>query len=207
MTKAATKAERRRRKRQITLAGGRTVPQPATQGRRVDIEPQQPVDVVALTARARLTGCTVEEARDVLAGEDIGRCIRGMRPGTEDRRALLAVWQGISASWANYSMRILARSPTPQAASITMFREAMETDPSLRVDLRTAAEKDEAAIRSWQGWREAFNALPVAESLAITGAVYNTGAALWDADAHRPTRHGALAVKALAALHEGRAGQ
>lgn len=204
MTKAATKAERRRRKRQITLAGGETRVRPATRGPR-PAEP--PADAVALAVRARRTGCTVEDARDVLAADDMGRCIRAMRSGIEDRRALLTVWQGISASWANYAARVLGKAATPQAASLPMLPEPMETDPSLRVDLRTADERDEAAIRSWDSWRDAFNALPVAESLAITGAVYNTGAVLWDADKLQPTRHGAMAVKALAMLHEKRAGR
>lgn len=207
MTKAKTAGQKRRikRTRRITLPGGDSVPQrPTGTDRWHTQQAEPPADVVALKARASRTGCTVEDARDVLAADDMGRCIRAMRPGIEDRRALLTVWQGISASWANYAARVLGKAASPQAAALPMLPEPMETDPSLRVDLRTPDERDEAAIRSWQGWREAFNALPVAESLSITGAVYGTSAVLWDADALQPTRHGAMAVKALAALHIAR---
>jgi hypothetical protein len=205
MTKARTKAERRRAKRRITLAGGESVAQPAGQGRRVDLEPKEPADAIALAARARLTGCTVEAARDVLAADDVGRCIMAMRPGAEDRRALLSVWQGISAAWSNYCARVLSLTPTPQAASLPMLPEPMQTDQSLRVDLRTHDERDEAARRVWAEWRASFNALPPDQAVTIAATAQGISAPVWDADNLRPTRYGAIAVKALVALHEMRA--
>lgn len=202
-TKARTKAAKRRSKskRRITLPGGDSVPQPVAQGRRVDLEPQEPADVVALTARARRTGCTVEDARDVLAADDMGRCIRYMRPGTEDRRALLTVWQGLCASWANYCARCLSIAPTPQAAALPMLPEPMQTDQGYRIDLRTPSERDEAARRVWIDWIGALMDLPADERHALRGHLQGYGAEVWDPDALQPTRHGAMAVKALAALH------
>jgi hypothetical protein len=200
------KRQRRReaRKTTITLPGGETAPQRPAQGARHDIdrEPQR----TALQARARHTGCTVEEARDVLAADDIGRCIRDMRPDDRDRRNLLSVWQGISAAWANYAGRVLSIQPNPQAASLPMLAEAMQTDPSLRVDLRTGDERDEAAKRAWAAWQADFNRLPQEQAVTIAAAATGISAPLWDVDNLRPTRHGALAVKALAALHEARSG-
>jgi hypothetical protein len=201
MTKAKTKAERQRAKRQrarqITLTGAETRDRAATRGPRHT----EPPDQVALTARARRTGCTVEEARDVLAGEDMGRCIRFMRPGGEDRRDLMGVWQGITASWHNYATRCLSLTPTPQAAALPMLSDPMQTDQSLRVDLRTSDERDEAALRVWFEWLARLMDLPADQRHALRGHLQDYGAPVWDADARRPTRHGALAVKALAALH------
>jgi len=159
---------------------------------------------VALAYRAKLTGCSVEEARDILAAEDMGRCIRYMRPGADDRRALINVWQGISAAWANYCARCLSIAPTAQGAALPMLPDSMQTDQSARVDLRTTEERDLAARRAWDGWSAAFNALPYAEALAVAQASRGDGPVLWDADRLEPTRHGVLAVKALAALHHAR---
>ncbi len=204
MTKARTKAARRRSKRRITLAGGEAVPQPAAQGRRSDLEPREPADAVALAARARLTGCSVEEARDVLASDDMGRCIRWAVRDDRTRRELLDVWQGLSASWHNYATRCLSLTTTPQAASLPMLPNPMQTDPSLRVDLRTAEERDEAARNSWFAWLDDLMALPSENRHALRGHLQGYGAPVWDADRARPTAGGRLAVKALSSLHEMR---
>lgn len=202
MTKARTKAARRRR---ITMPGGASVPQPATQGRRTDLRREPPADAVALAARARLTGCTVEEARDVMASEDVGRCIRALCPTPEERRDLLGIWQGISAAWANYAARCLSITPTPQSAALPMLPEPMQTDQSLRIDPRTADEKDAAARRVWDEWRTAFNRLPIAQAIAIASASRGDGPTLWHPGARAATRHGVTVVHALAALHTARA--
>jgi hypothetical protein len=206
VTKARTKAQRRRRANLISLPGGRVIRADATQGRRTDIEPKEPADLVALTSRALRTGCTVEEARDLLASEDMGRCIRAMRAGTQTRRDLLDVWQALCAAHWNFYTRCLSMKPSAQSSALPMLPEPMQTDPSLRVDIRTGDERDEAARRVWEEWRAAFNALPVAEALAIAQASRGDGPTLWDADKLAPTRHGALAVKALASLHLARGG-
>lgn len=207
MTKAKSKAARRKLKRAITLAGGMSAPQrPTGRDRRHTNQPQEAADLVALKARAARTGCSVEDARDVLAGEDMGRCIRAMRPGAEDRRALLGVWQGLCASWANYCARCLSITPTPQAAALPMLSEPMQTDQSLRVDLRTGDERDEAARRVWFEWLEQLMTLPADQRNALRGHLQGYGAEVWDANTLRATRAGALAVKALAALNEQRSG-
>ena len=209
-TKARTAAQKRRDRRNarfatITLPMGETAPQrPTGRDRRHINQRDQNVDKVALTARARFTGCTVEEARDVLASDDMGRCIRYMRKNPEDRRALLNVWQGISAAWANYCARCLSLTPNAQSASLPMLPEPMQTDPSARVDLRSPDEKDQAARRVWDEWNTAFNALPVECALAVAQASRCDGPPLWDTDELRPTRQGCIAVKALASLHDAR---
>lgn len=202
MTKAKSKAAKRRLKRQITLAGGGVVPQPVTSGRRVDLEPQPPADLVALQARARLTGCSVEDARDILASEDMGRCIRALRADAQQRRDLLQEWQGLLTSWWNYARLCLSMTPSPQSSALPMLPEQMQTDPSLRVDLRTPDERAEAARNSWFARLGALMALPIEERHALRGHLQGYGGNLWDADNRTPTRAGCLAVKGLAMMCE-----
>lgn len=206
MTKARTKGQRRRqRQRAITLPGGARIPQPATQGRRVDLEPQEPADLIALSARARLTGCTVEVARDVLAGEDMGRCILALARSPERRRDLLGVWQGLNAAWVNFATRCLSVTPTPQAAALPMLPDPVQTDQSLRIDPRTADEKDEAARRVWYEWIDLLmHRLTAPQRHALRGSLQGYGAEVWNPNTRKPTKAGHLAVEALAALHAAR---
>jgi hypothetical protein len=202
MTKARTKAARRRRANLISLPGGGAVAsRPIGRERHHTQQPEPPADLVALTVRARLTGCTVEEARDILASEPIGRCIRYMRPGLQDRRDLMDVYMSISAAWTNVIERVFGLKVSAQSASLPMLPEPMQTDPSLRVDLRTADERNAAARRVWSEWSAAFRKLPPDASATLTASIEDRGLHLWDSDAHRPTAKGALAVKALAGLH------
>jgi hypothetical protein len=205
VTKARTKAQRRlqrgRRANLITLAGGDQISARKPQGHRADLTPQEPADLVALTVRARLTGCTVEDARDVLASEPMGRCIRALRSSAQDRRDLLGVWQSLCAAHANYAHRCLSLTTSAQSSSLPMLPDPMQTDPSLRVDLRTPDERDEAARRVWLEKLEALMALPPGQRHALRGHLQGYGADIWDTDRLRPTAAGQLAVEALAALH------
>lgn len=209
--KARTATQKRAQRRKaraeyITLPGGETAPQRPAQGRRSD-RPSEPADALALAVRARLTGCSLEEARDVLAANDMGRCIRAMipenkrKPGECTRRDLLSTWQGICAAKHNWQQRITATNPNPQSASLPMLPESMQTDTGHSVDLRTTEERDEAARRVWYHWLDRLMDLPAEQRHALRGHLDGYAAPIWDADELRPTRTGALAVKALRALH------
>jgi hypothetical protein len=200
LTKAKTKAQRRRR-REITLACGDTAPQRATQGRRNDLH-SEPADKLALTVRARLTGCTVEEARDTIAASDMGRCIRAMIASRQERHDLFTRFQNIEAAWRNYAARCLSLTPSPQGATITMLPDNMQTDQNCRVDIRSPDERDEAARRVWFAYLEAMMTLAADQRHALRGHLQDYAAPVWDADSLQPTRTGALAVKALGKLHE-----
>ena len=202
MTKARTKRQKRRDKR-ITLPCGESAPQrPTGRDRRHTNQPVGPADAVALHARARLTGCSVEEARDVLAASDMGRCIRSMIPSDRERRDLLGTWQAISAAKHNWNQRIISANPHPQSSALPMLPEAMQTDTGHSIDLRTADERDEAARRIWYRWLELLMDLPGEQRHALRGHLDGYAAPIWDADELRPTRTGALAVKALRVLHD-----
>lgn len=202
MTKAKTKRQRRRTRRAsryISLAGGQSAKRRITQGRRTD-RAEKAVDLVALKARAKRASCTVEEARDVLVSDDIGLCIRALVPDMQERRELFDVWQGLSASYRNYAQRCLSIQPSPQSAALAMVPDQMQTDPSLRVDLRTEAERDSTAREAWFGWLGRLMTLKPPLRAALRGHLHGYAAPVWAEYAGKPTATGENAVAGLKGL-------
>lgn len=185
---------KRRRKLGITLSGGETVPQRQGQGRRTDIDASPPP---ILAARARR--CQID-AGSVLHESDMGRCILALT--TPDERPHVAnTWAGLSVALRNYRTRIIGLTGDPQGAAIAMVPDPMQTDPSLRVDLRTADERDRAARVALQAWEARIKALPSPQMIwAIRGALFGFmgDAALWRDG--KPTAQGAAAVAGLRAM-------
>ena len=201
MTKARSKAQRRRKS--ITLPGGEIAPQrPTGRDRRHTNQPAEAADKPALAVRARLSGCTVEEARDVLASEDMGRCIMYLIQTPQKRRDLFSVWQSFNAAWHNFAGRCLSITPTPQAAALPMLPEVTETDPTVRADPRSQDERAEAANDRWHEWLgNLMHSLTAPQRHALRGALHGYGAQLWNPDTCKPTDEGILAVQALGILH------
>jgi len=209
-TRARTAAQKRRDRRNarsatITLPGGEKAPQKPTgrDRRHVNQREASPMQTV-LEARARRSGVKMEDVRDPLFGDDMGLCIAAMIPGQQDRANLEATYRHISASKRNWEQRIIGASPHPQSSSLPMLAEPMQTDESAAVDLRDPEERDEAARRSWEYWLEDLMALPREQRHALRGHIDGYADALWHEGELRPTRTGALAVKALQSLHERR---
>lgn len=192
-----SKAERKRKKR-ISLAGGQSVPQrPQGRDRSHTHQPAEDPRKTAITARLRISGVADQkEAESPLLGEDMGRCVHFLAKGDE-RAALSDAWAAISASRRNFKARILGGTGDPQCATIEMIPEGWETDPSLRVDLRTPEEKDAAAKASWAAWEGKVKALPFGLKWVMEGVLYGFmgEAVLWKDQ--RPTEKGRLAVEAL----------
>jgi hypothetical protein len=135
----------------------------------------------------------------------MGRGIWHIASTPQVRRDLLGVWQSLNAAWANYAARCLSITPTPQAAALPMLPDPMQTDQSLRIDIRTAEEKDEAARRVWYEWIDLLmHRLTAPQRHALRGSLQGYGAEVWNPDARKPTKAGHLAVDALAALHAAR---
>ena len=189
-----SQAERRRRKKRITLPGGIVIAQRITQGRRTDLQDGPPP---IHAARARR--CPLDSA-SALHESDMGRCILALSAGDE-RAALADTWAALSAARRNYRMRIIGQTGDPQCAASPMIHDRMETDQSLRVDLRTADERDAAAASAWGEWQAAIKTLPAPPMIwAIRGALdgFLGEGRLW-ADG-KPTALGATAVAALKVL-------
>jgi hypothetical protein len=192
-----SKAERKRR-RKISLPGGQSVDQrPTGRDRRHTNQPED-ARLTVTTARIRRSGVTdPKEAQQPICGTDMGLCIRHMATG-DDRADLVNAWEALSASHRNYRLLVIGQTGDPQGAAIPMLPEPMETDPSLRVDLRTPAERAEAAKKSWAEWEAKINALPAPPlKWALRGALNGF---LGDGDLWRdrkPTTTGSVAVQAL----------
>ena len=204
MTSKAAKLRRARERRErfITLAGGHQMPQPAKQGRRSDLEDPRAVTETVATARVRRSGVVdTQEALQPLCGTDLGLCVRYLATGQE-RQGLEQTWKAISASRENYCARYIGKKPIPQNVAIGMVPEPVETDPSLRVDLRTAEEKDRAAKVSWATWEARIKALPFGLKWIMEGVLFGFmgEAVLWKDQ--RPTEKGRLAVEALRRIME-----
>lgn len=196
-----TATKRRRRKARITLPGGSSVQQkPQGRDRTHTHQPAEDARTTVINARARQTGADRDNATNPLLGTDMGRCIHALTTG-EERAACADTWAALSAARENFRARILGKSPHPQAANLAMLPEPMQTDQSLRVDLRTPDERDAAAIRAWQEWQIRINSLPAPQyRWAINGALngFISGETLWRDGRH--TQSGANAVSAIKLL-------
>jgi hypothetical protein len=193
-----SKAQRRGRKRKpapVNLHG--ETPQASNRypsGKAKPVDPRK----TALQARCRRAGISdPKEAARALLGTEMGLCVNALSQGQE-LADLTEAWQAISASFRNYRLLVIGKTGDPQGAAIGMIPEKVETDPSLRVDLRTHDERVEAAKRSWAAWEAKINALPVPNlKWALRGALngFLGDETLWRDQA--PTTNGRLAVEAL----------
>lgn len=195
-----SKAERKRRRKaaKISLPGGKAVGQRMGQGRRADVQEGPPPIMAARARRCRI------DAASVLHESDMGRCILALSSGQE-RDDLCETWAAISAAHRNYRMRIIGCTGDPKGAASPMIHDRMETDQSLRVDLRTSDERDEAARRAWDAWSGMMAAFPAPQyRWALRGALdgFMGEASLWRDGA--PTACGTVAVSALKLLTERR---
>ena len=198
-TKAKSKAARRRRgadTSKISLHGA-TAPNPRSQGTRTKAEDPRKV---ALTKRAADCGVDAKEASLAILGHDLGRCIHKLTSGDE-RAQIIDTWETISACHRNWRLRYVGQTGDAKGANIGMVPEPMETDTSLRVDMRTPEEKAAQAVTSWEAWRAKINALPAPQmKRAIRGVLEGfLGEAIIWRDA-APTPLGIVAVKALRML-------
>jgi hypothetical protein len=193
-----SKAERKRRKR-ISLPGGQQIDQrPTGRDRTQTNQPKEDPMRTVIHARIRRTGIMdPKEAQQPICGDDLSLCIRALSTG-DDRALLVNTWAAISASHRNYRLLIIGATGTPQGAAIPMIPEPMETDPSLRVDLRTHDQRVEAARRAWGAWETKIAALPVPNlRWALRGVLsgFLGDGRLWRDQA--PTSAGKAAVQAL----------
>jgi len=198
-----SKAQRRKRKI-ISLPGGAQIDQrPTGRDRSHTHQPAEDPRKTALEARCRKSGIPdPKEAARALLGTDMGLCINHTCKG-EELADMTEAWQAISASFRNYRLLVIGQTGDPQGAAIGMVPEPMETDPSLRVDLRTIEEKVAAAKSSKAAWDARISALPVPNmKWALRGALngFMGEDTLWRDKMPTPT--GRLAVEALRRVME-----
>lgn len=139
----------------------------------------------------------MKAAEDPVLDSDMGRCIRRLTK-PEDMPQMRNTWAALSASHRNYRLLFIGQTGNPQGAAIAMVPDPMQTDQSLRVDLRTHDEKVAAAKASWAAWQAKIADLPTPlHKWALRGALngFLGEATLWHNQA--PTDKGRAAVDAL----------
>ncbi len=189
-----SKAARKRAKRRISMPGGETAPMQKSAGR----PPTQDPRIVALAARKH--HCGGDDPNNPALEHDLGRCIIAVTKGDEQEQ-LLRIWSNLIASWNRYCLFYLGQTGNAKGSTMAMIPEPMETDQSLRVDLRSHDEKVHAAKTSWAGWEARINALPAPQfKWALRGAYRGSlgEGALWRD--RQPTGSGRTAVMALQRL-------
>ena len=202
-------AEKRRRKKaaKITLPGGAEIPQRATGRDRRHTNQPEDARKGPLEARLRVAGIcpTAEAIKAAVApafGHDVGLCINAITKGDEATKAW-DTFTHLCASYRNYQMLYVGQTGNPQCAAIAMIPEPMETDPSLRVDLRTHDEKVRAAKASWAAWEVRIKALPFPQfRMAIGGVLrgFLGDGTLWRDG--KPTDTGRTVVAAIRAMEK-----
>lgn len=198
-----SKAERKRRKKaaQITMPGGETIPQRIGGPGRPRKCPED-ARRAALEARCRVSGIpvtpdTLKAAVAPSFGDDVGLCIHALAKGDEATR-LWDTFCHLAASYRNYMALYVGQTGNPQCAAIAMIPDPMETDPGLRVDLRSHDEKVAAAKASWAAWERKIAALPFPQlRMAINGVLrgFLGDGTLWRDG--QPTDTGRTVVAAL----------
>jgi hypothetical protein len=206
MTKARTVSAKRRarKRREITLPGGEVATAPARQGMR---EPAADPAKTALEARKRvfMIDTCPKDDRAILAplwATQAMCCISALAK-PQAMREIRETWDAISAAHLNWQQRNTGITANPQAANIAMIPDRMETDQSLRVDLRSPEERDAAAIRAWDFWWVKIKALPTPQHFgairdALYGPIDSIAAPFWKDG--QPTNRGRAFVGALVIL-------
>lgn len=189
MTKARTKAARRRRDKSagITMPGGAVAPQPRGKGRTPQEDARKPV----LAARER-HGVKPEDSTHTMAGCEVGRCILALRADA----SLWQTWRHMLAVHWNYARLYLGTTGQPRIGALQHVADKLETDQSLSIDPRTHAERVEAAKRAQEAFRAATAGLPTPlHRWALRDALTQREGICWANGA--PTGQGRLVVQAL----------
>jgi len=152
MTKAYSKAAKRRLKRAMPKLA--PTPQPTKRGKARMAEIDSENRKTNLEARARQMGLPTSRADDMreqMLGEQAGQALHILcKPDTAKR-----LWDHYkaltSAEWRFH--RSIGKSIHPKTAKIEMMRERFEVDASSNMDLRSEEEKDTAAERRYMRWQ------------------------------------------------------
>lgn len=138
-----TKAERLRRQRAKQSGELAPIPRRKSRGqkRMAEIKREKAEDTPVLIARARQTGASPDEARDVWFGCPAGRAMASVTK-PEDRPALWAAIHHMRTIQAAYDRAIGCPSRHAQSMRIMLPTDEMHADASSPpLDLRTEAEK------------------------------------------------------------------
>lgn len=200
-----TKSQQRARKRRVSLAGGGSVAQlPSGRDRR---HTNQPEDArrSALEARVRVAGipATPDSLKAAAApsfGDDVGLCIWAEAKPDEVGK-LWGAFCRLTAARRLWRMRHLGLTGEPQNSAMPMIPNPMQADFSLRVDTRTAEERDQAADRAEAYWRGQLDRITIPQWRgALRSAADGFGGPWWRDG--KPTQAGKWVVEGLRVVCE-----
>lgn len=134
-----------------------------------------------------------------ILGHEIGYVLQACcKPEVAVR--LWDTWQAYCAAEEAYRKRILGMSAHPKGASIQAMPEPLQTDQSMRVDMRTDEERDRQAVSVWMKWQGYLGCIPTDWASAMRQAERGNGRKLWrDGEV---TAAGLTALDAIKALRE-----
>ena len=139
------------------------------------------------------------DALNPILGHEIGYVIHS-ECGDDQAKRLWDTWQAYCMAERTYRMRILGTTGEPKGASIQMQSEPMQSDQSMRVDVRTDDEKDRQAVTGYMRWQGHLGSMASLYTSALRQAERGNGKPLWQDGA--ATSAGVIALAALQGLHE-----
>ncbi|MGB1216029.1 MAG: hypothetical protein ACPG4X_21890 [Pikeienuella sp.] len=137
---------------------------------------------------------------DPLLGCEMGRVVHFYyeRPAAS---RLWDTWQAYCGAERTYRMLKIGATGDPQGAAIQMVPEPMQTDQSLRVDMRDEEQRLRDAVSNYMRWQGFLGMLLVrGRAGALRQAERGIGKPLWQEGS--PTQAGLFAVQALNELAE-----
>jgi hypothetical protein len=153
-----SKADRKRRKKTITLPGGGEVKMRIGKGHRTDLDDN---GTTALSHRARMLGKPdTPEGRKAVSGPEygcaVGRAIMASQDTPEQKADLWQAVKHIRTVWVAYDRAIGAPSRHAKCLSILAPAPAMSADAaSPALDIRSQDDRDRQAVASYMtlcGW-------------------------------------------------------
>ena len=200
MTKAYSKAAKRRAKKELPKLAEVPKKQPNGRTRRQRGQvSERREDQTALKARARHMGQPERKAGTMnhpMLECDAGRALWN----SKDREDLWDTYQACRSAYEKYMRQRTGLSIYAKTAKIEMMPEKFEADPDSHTDDRTDDEKHRAAMDAWDKWKGALDRLTVAQGASIFSALH--GWALLVTHSGWPTKQGEAFIEAVKALHD-----
>lgn len=174
--------------------------QPNGDYRRKNDKPTDPRKA-ALAARCVQMGVEpTKYARQAAAAQHLehplGR-VMAFRCSAQEISRLWGTWRALQAAKRAYENRILSRSSDPKGMALELLPEPLEADDNHTVDIRSRDERDEAARKAWDIWRERLAKLSPRDRHLLM----EQGPTLYSAQWRQPTAAGLATLEALKALH------
>ncbi len=174
MTKAKTKGQKRRARKQV---GKRALQDRWSTFASASPRPQEDPRRVVLSARCRHLG-RPDNASNRRAmtweglGDPVGQAIHVGARDAAERDDLWGLFKCLDSAHEVYSRRIIGQARHPRCAKIEFLTERFETRPDDKPDLRTDAERDADARADWSRWCRLMSSCNIGHRIALHDALW-----------------------------------